>query len=43
VVFREVKYVIEQEFLPREKESKKIEFELKHSELESTSEHQSKE
>jgi len=34
VVFREVKYVIKHEFLP--KEPKKIEFELKEDESEST-------
>lgn len=34
--FREVKYVMKQEFLPGQKELEKIEFELKDDELDST-------
>jgi hypothetical protein len=32
VVFREIKYVVKKEFLPREEEPEKIEFEVKDNE-----------
>jgi hypothetical protein len=38
VAFREIKYVVKQEVLPREEEPEKIEFELKDNESESIEE-----
>jgi hypothetical protein len=43
VVFREIKYVFKHEVPPKEEEPKKIEFELKDNESDSTKEHESKE
>jgi hypothetical protein len=43
VVFREIKYVVKQEVLPRKEEPEKIEFELKDNESDSTEEHESEE
>jgi hypothetical protein len=43
VVFREVKYVPKQEFLPSKEEPKKIEFELDDAKYESTKEDEAKE
>jgi hypothetical protein len=43
VVFREMKDVVKQEFLPSTEEPEKIEFDLKDNELGSTKEHESKE
>ena len=43
VVFREVKYVSKQEFLPRQEEPEKIEFELDDEKSESTEEDEAKE
>jgi hypothetical protein len=40
VVFREIKYVVKQEVLPRKKELEKIEFVLKDNELDSSEEHE---
>jgi hypothetical protein len=43
VVFREMKDVVKQEVLPSKEEPKKIEFDLKDDESNSTKEHNSKE
>jgi hypothetical protein len=43
VVFREIKYVFKKEFLLGNEEPKKIEFELKDDESDSTKEHESEE
>jgi hypothetical protein len=43
VVFREIKDVFKQEILPKDTKPKKIEFELKDDESNSTKEHESKE
>jgi hypothetical protein len=43
VVFREMKDVVKQEFLPSKEELEKIEFDLKDDELDSTEEHESEE
>ena len=43
VVFREMKDVFKQEFIPSKEEPKKIEFDLKDDEVDSTEEHESKE
>jgi hypothetical protein len=39
VVFREIKYVVKHEVLPREEDLEKIEFKLKDNESNSTEEH----
>jgi hypothetical protein len=43
VVFREMKDVVKQEVLPSKEEPKKIEFDLKDDESDSTEEHESEE
>jgi hypothetical protein len=43
VIFREMKDVVKQEFLPSKEEPEKIEFDLKDDELDSTEEQESEE